>query len=312
MVANGLGGSNPLPDREGTKRMNRRKFMETAAASACFTILPRNVLGGAGVIAPSDKITLAHIGTGTEGLREMTKLIAVPEIQIVSVCDPSKYAVGYRDWGKDGLLNDLRNALGKPGWRAGTEGTVPGGREVARDFVESYYATQRPGGNFKGCSSYADFRELLEKEKDVDAVKIMTPDHLHGIASIACMKRGKHVIMHKPIANRLEEARLVIDTAREKGVATHFMPWDSNGSMDQVMAWINGGAIGKLREIHNWTNRPVWPQYAHLPYATPPIPDGFDWDLWLGPEADRPYSPDYTHMVFRGWYDFGGGSVDGL
>ncbi len=85
----------------------------------------------------------------------------------------------------------------------------------------------RPGGTFKGCSSYADFRELLDKEKDVDAVKIMTPDHLHGVISIAAMKRGKHVIMHKPIANRLEEARLVIDTAREKGVATHFMPWES-------------------------------------------------------------------------------------
>jgi hypothetical protein len=107
----------------------------------------------------------------------------------------------------------------------------------------------------------------------------------------------------------LEEARLVIDTAREKGVATHFMPWDANGSMDQVMTWINGGAIGTLREIHNWTNRPVWPQYTNLPTAAPPIPEGFDWDLWLGPEAARPYSPDYTHMVFRGWYDFGGGSM---
>jgi len=87
------------------------------------------------------------------------------------------------------------------------------------------------------------------------------------------------------------------------------MPWDSNGSMEQVMAWIDGGAIGALREIHNWTNRPVWPQYTNLPSTTPPIPEGFDWDLWLGPEADRPYSPDYTHMVFRGWYDFGGGSM---
>lgn len=136
----------------------------------------------------------------------------------------------------------------------------------------------------------------------------MTPDHLHGVISIACMKRGKHVIMHKPIANRLQEARLVIDTARKTGVATHFMPWEANGSMDQVMAWINAGAIGTLREIHNWTNRPVWPQYTTIPAAAP-IPDGFDWDLWLGPEAERPYSPDYTHMVFRGWYDFGGGSM---
>jgi len=137
----------------------------------------------------------------------------------------------------------------------------------------------------------------------------MTPDHLHGVISIACMKRGKHVIMHKPIANRLREAKLVIDTARQTGVATHFMPGDVNGSMDQVMAWINGGAIGALREVHNWTNRPVWPQYTKLPTVTTPVPEGFDWDLWLGPEAARPYSPDYTHMVFRGWYDFGGGSM---
>jgi hypothetical protein len=289
--------------------MNRRKFIGTAAASACFTIIPRHVLGGAGIVAPSDKITLAHIGTGTEGLHEMPALIAIPEIQIVTVCDPSKHAVGYRDWSRDYILNSLRQTLGKPEWRAGSEGTVLGGRDVAQDFVDSYYASQRPGGTFKGCSSYADFRELLEKEKDVDAVKIMTPDHLHGVVSIACMKRGKHVMMHKPLSNRLEEARLVIETAREKGVATHFMPWDANGSMDQVMAWINGGAIGTLREIHNWTNRPVWPQYTNLPTDRPPVPDGFDWDLWLGPEAERPYSPNYTHMVFRGWYDFGGGCM---
>lgn len=288
--------------------MNRRKFLETASASACFTIIPRHVLGGSGVVPPSDKITLAYIGTGTQGLREMPRLIAIPEIQIVAVSDPSKHAVGYRDWGRDDLLNGLRKALGKPDWMAGTEGTVPGGRDVAKDFVETYYAAQRPGETFKGCASYADFRELLDKEKGVDAVKIMTPDHLHGVISIASMKRGKHVIMHKPIANRLQEARLVIDTARQTGVATHFMPWDVNGSMDQVMAWIDGGAIGALREIHNWTNRPVWPQYTNIPTAAV-VPEGFDWDLWLGPEAERPYSPDYTHMVFRGWYDFGGGSM---
>lgn len=288
--------------------LNRREFLETASASAAFTILPRHLLARSGVVPPSDKITLAHIGTGTQGLREMPRLMANPEIQIVAVCDPSQHAIGYRDWGKDDLLNELRTVLDKPDWMAGTEGTVPGGRDVAKNFVETYYATEQAGGAFKGCSSYADFRELLEKEKDVDAVKIMTPDHLHGVISITCMTKGKHVIMHKPIANRLLEAKMVIDTARKTGVATHFMPWEANGSMDQVMAWINGGAIGDLREIHNWTNRPVWPQYTAIPTADS-IPDGFDWDLWLGPEAERPYSHDYTNMVFRGWYDFGGGSM---
>jgi hypothetical protein len=79
--------------------------------------------------------------------------------------------------------------------------------------------------------------------------------------------------------------------------------------METVMSWINAGAIGTLTEVHNWTNRPVWPQYPTIPVDTPPVPNGFDWDLWLGPESDRPYHPDYTNMVFRGWYDFGGGSM---
>jgi len=287
--------------------ISRREFLGTAAASAAFTIVPSYVLGGPGVVAPSDKITLAYIGTGTQGLREMLPLLAAPEIQIVSVCDPSKHAVGYRDWSSDSLLKEIRSTLGKPDWAS--EGVIPGGRDVAKDIVETFYAAKRPGGAFNSCSSYADFRELLDKEKDLDAVKIMTPDHLHGVISIAAMKKGKHVIMHKPIANRLEEARLVIDTAREKGVSTYFMPWDANGSMEQVLAWIKDGSIGTLREVHNWTNRPVWPQYTSIPTDTPAIPDGFDWDLWLGPESARPYHPDYTHMVFRGWYDFGGGSM---
>jgi len=290
--------------------MNRRKFLGGAAASAAaFTIVPRHVLGGLGTVAPSDKITMAVIGTGTQGLREMASLLPIPEIQVVAVCDPSQYAVGYRDWSADGLLNDLRRLVGKSDWGAGTEGTIPGGRDVGKDAVETYYANKRPGGSFKGCSSYADFRELLDKEKDLNAVKIMTPDHLHGIVSLAAMKKGKHVMLHKPIANRLKEAKLVIDTARQRGVATYFLPWGANGSMDQVMAWIKDGAIGTLREVHNWTNRPVWPQYATIPTRTPAVPKGFNWDLWLGPERERPYHPNYTHMVFRGWYDFGGGTL---
>jgi hypothetical protein len=292
-----------------TSEPNRRKFLGTAAGVAAFTIVPRHVLGGPAYVPPSDKITLAYIGVGTQGLREMMTLLQAPEIQIVSVCDPNKDAVGYRDWSRSGLLNQIRTTIGRTDWWAGGEGVIPGGRDAAKDIVDTFYANQRAADPLKGCSSYADYRELLEKEKDLDAVKIMTPDHLHGTIGMAAMKRGKHVIVHKPIANRLQEAKAVIDMARAKNVATHFMPWDSNGSMEPVMAWIRDGAIGTLREVHNWTNRPVWPQYATLPSETVPVPKGFDWDLWLGPEATRPYHPNYTHMVFRGWYDFGGGSM---
>lgn len=296
---------------QANKGMDRRKFVAmTTSAAIGFTIVPRHVLGGGDFVAPSDKITLAYIGVGTQGIRELLPMLAVPQIQVVAVCDPNKEARGYRDWGTTYLLNEIRKTLNKPDWSPGGDGTIPGGLDNGRNIVETYYASVRPEQSFKGCNAYADARELLEKEKDLDAVKVMTPDHLHGVLAAAAIRRGKHVLMHKPLSNRLIEGKKVIEIARKSPkVITHLVPWDSNGSMDTVMTWINGGAIGTLREVHNWTNRPVWPQYPELPTDKPPVPDGFSWDLWLGPEAERPYHPAYTHMVFRGWYDFGGGSM---
>ncbi len=290
--------------------LSRRKFVGMAATSAIgFTILPRHVLGGKGFIAPSDKITLGYIGTGTQGIRELLPMLAVPEIQVIAVCDPSKEARGYKDWSKEGLKNEIRRAIKKSDWEPGGDNTIPGGRDNGKSIVDTYYANVHPELKYKGCNAYADVRELLDKEKDLNAVKILTPDHLHGIISMAALKRGKHVIVHKPLSNRLLEGKKVIDMARNNKAITHLIPWDSNGSMETVMKWINAGAIGKLKEVHNWTNRPVWPQYPEIPADKPAVPEGFDWDLWLGPEADRPYHPNYTHMVFRGWYDFGGGSM---
>src|SRR3990172_6528477 len=140
-------------------------------------------------------------------------MLAVPEIQVVSVCDPNKDSDDYVDWSKDGLRRAIAEGLGRPQWREGRAG-IPGGREVAREVVELYYANKTASGQFKGCASYADFRELLEREKGLDAVRIMTPDHLHATIAIAAMKKGRHVVMHKPLANRVQEARWVIETAR--------------------------------------------------------------------------------------------------
>jgi len=297
-----------LPDNN--REISRRKFVAmTATAGVGFTIVPRHVLGK-GWIAPSDRITLAYIGLGTQGIRELLPLLAVPELKVVAVCDPNKEARGYRDWGINYLKDEIRKTLNNPGWNPGGENTIPGGRDNGKEIVDTYYSQVRGEQNVKGCNAYADARELLEKEKDVDAVKIMTPDHLHGVLAMAAIKRGKHVLMHKPVSNRLVEGMNTIDLARSHPkVITHLIPWDSNGSMDTVMSWINAGAIGKLTEIHNWTNRPVWPQYPELPTDQPPVPQGFNWDLWLGPEEQRAYHPNYTNMVFRGWYDFGGGSM---
>jgi len=299
-------------DTPGKKSLlSRREFVGmTAISAAGFTILPRYVLGGKGFVAPSDTISLAYIGVGSQGTRELCDMLQVPRIRVVAVCDPNKKARGYRDWGPTDLRDQIRETIQDPNWTPGGDHLIPGGRDNAKEVIDTYYKNVAKLDQYNGCKAYANVHELFDKEKGIDAVKIMTPDHLHGILCIAAMKRGKNVLVHKPISNRLLEGKKVIEMARNKpNLITHLIPWDSNGDMTPVMNWINAGAIGTLTEIHNWTNRPVWPQYDQLPTDKPPIPDGFDWDLWLGPEAERDYSPDYTNMVFRGWYDFGGGSM---
>ncbi|MCX6628577.1 MAG: Gfo/Idh/MocA family oxidoreductase [Candidatus Solibacter sp.] len=288
---------------------NRRKFVGIAAASGLFSIVPRHVLGGQGYVPPSDKITMAHIGCGTEGTRELvTGLIQDPQVQIVAVCDPVKNATNYLDWSKNGIRDSVRRLLDEPGFNEGVPG-IRGGRDQFQQIVQKYYAKARGLKDFK-VASYADFRELLEKEKDIDAVKIMTPDHLHATIGVAAMNKGKNILVHKPLANRMNETKLIMETARKTKVATHFLAFQGGGaSVERIVARIKDGAIGPLREVHNWTDRPVWPQYTELPTERPPVPEGFDWNLWLGPERDRPYHPNYTHMVFRSWYDFGGGCI---
>jgi len=288
--------------------MNRREFLTGAAATAAFTIVPRRVLGGAGHVAPSDKITLACIGFGTQAIREISGILASPDVEVVAVCDVDRDGAGYLEWGRNQIRDGIRRMLDSSSWREGVN-AVPGGLNVGKEIVDGFYAKWRGDEPRKGCATYVDFRELLEKEKDVTAVKVMTPDHTHAAISLAALKRGMNVIVHKPLANRVREARAVIDAARAAKVATHFLPASEGTSQKQALEMIRNGAIGTLREIHNWSMRPMWPQFATIPTDTPPVPAGFDWTLWLGPSLDRPYHPAYTHTNFRSWYEFGGGSI---
>jgi hypothetical protein len=298
------------PEIQNPKQgVSRRSFLVAGGAAAtAFMVVPRQVLGGPGFVPPSEKINLAYIGCGTQGLREMLGLLSMPEFQIVAVCDPVRDGRDYVDWSKDGLRSDIAAALNRPEWRT-DKPWIPGGREVAKEIIGISYANQRRVSSAKECASYADFRELLDRETDLNAVKIMTPDHLHATIAVAAMHKGKHVMMHKPLANRLRESRLVIETARSSGVATHFSPASDGANIRQIKVWIDQGAIGQLQEIHNWSNRPVWPQYAAVPLDRPSVPEDLDWQLWLGPSQDRPYHPNYTNAVFRGWYEFGGGAI---
>lgn len=291
------------------KKVNRRKFIGAAAATAAtISIVPSHVIAGTGHIPPSDRITIANIGCGTQGLREMPEMLENPEVQVLAVCDPNKFSLDYLDWSPNGIKNGIRKTLKNKTWGADYKG-IPGGRDIGKDYVEKFYAKNKASDRYNGCTSYEDFRELLANEKDLDAIKIMTPDHLHATIALAGLQAGKHVITHKPIANRMKEARLVMDMVRKTGLQTHLQAWEEKPEYDLILSWIKDGVIGKLQEIHNWSARPVWPQFPKAPEGSEPIPKDFNWDLWLGPVPDRPYHSNYTHNVFRGWYDFGGGSM---
>ena len=289
------------------KKINRRKFVSAASTSAlAFTIVPRHVLGK-GYIAPSDKINVANIGCGTQGIYEMPDLLENDNIKVTAVCDVNKYTTDYKDWSNSRVKNTIRRTTGDSTWGQFIKG-IPGGLDIGKMFVDKYYSGASTD-NAKGCKAYEDYRDLLEKETDIDVVKIMTPDHTHGCIALDAMKKGKHVITHKPISNRLREGMMVIEGAKKYNVKTHLLAWEDKPNYRLIKKWIDDGVIGDLKEIHNWSFRPVWPQYFGSFEEEMKIPEGFNWQLWLGPEKDRPYHLNYTHNVFRGWYDFGGGSI---
>jgi predicted dehydrogenase len=289
----------------GSRSVSRRRFLETGASTAAVTLVARHVLGGPRFVAPSDRINVGYVGCGTQGLRQLMQALARPELRIAAVADPNRRSENYVEWSRFELRDKIRRFLSDPGWATGAR-ACPCGREVAKQLVDRHYAASADGGS----AAYADFREMLAKEKGLDAVYCMTPDHLHAAVSLAGLRAGKHAITHKPLSNVMREARLVIAAARETGAATHMFCNAGLETTADISEWIASGAIGPVREVHNWSTRPFWPQgMTSRPSETVPVPEGLDWDLWLGPVPHRPYHPAYTNAVFRGWYDFGTGAL---
>ena len=289
-------------------QMNRRKFLRDVAAVSAFTIVPRRVLGGQGYTAPSDMILLAQVGCGTQAQRQVNAgMVRRPDLQFVAVVDPNRDTQNYVDWSQWGNRNTIRRFLEEPEWGASDDG-IRAGRDVAKEIMEIYYRKHnRPSA---GIRSYEDFREMLEKEHDIQGIVNITPDHQHGPINIAALRKGKAAISHKPVASVLYEVRRTLDAARTSGAPSHLLAYSNNPDRHLLAAWIKGGVIGTVREVHNWTNRPFWPQgmQEYLPSGGP-VPGGFNWALWQGPEPDRPYHPAYTFAVYRGWYAYGAGCL---
>ena len=181
---------------------------------------------------------------------------------------------------------------------------------------------ERAAGTFAKhpqAAKYRDYREMLEKEKDkIDAVLVAVPDHTHAPASMYAIKKGKHVYCEKPLTRTVFEARAIAQAAREAKVATQMgnqgMAFEGNRLINE---WIWDGAIGPVREVHVWSDRPThqgklpfwWAQGIERPKETPPVPSTLDWNLWLGSAPNRPYHPAYVPFAWRGWWDFGSGGL---
>ncbi len=158
---------------------------------------------------------------------------------------------------------------------------------------------------------YKDFRKMLDKEdRHIDAVTVSTPDHLHAVQALQAMGMGKHVYCQKPLAHSIYEVRLMVESAQKNKVVTQMgNQGHANSDTRRLIELIQANVLGNVREIHVWTDRPIWPQGMERPIEIKPIPSTLDWDLWLGPAPYRPYHPAYVPFKWRGWWDFGTGAL---
>ena len=293
--------------------VNRREFVTDAGKlAAAAMIVPRHVLGGVGFQAPSDTLNIAVVGFGGMGSGNAQELSKTDNI--VAICDV--------DWAysESKVASGLKDDKGNPN---------PDGLKFQEKFLKA--------------KRYVDFREMLEKQKDIDAVVIATPDHLHAVVAKAAMQMGKHVYVQKPLTYSVYEARALrkLALSNPKLVTQMGNQGHSSEGARLINEWIQAGIIGPVREVHVWTNRPVvyWPQGVPRPSGLPinapplnpagnpwsfrkvnevlaaamgtyPVPPGLRWDLYVGPVAqDVAYHPIYHPFNWRGWLDFGAGAL---
>jgi predicted dehydrogenase len=257
------------PSNKGTP-ISRRDFLgATATAAAGMMIVPRHVLGGPGITAPSDKLNIGCVGVGGKGTSDIW---SVSTENIAALCD----------------VDDTHMA----------------------EFLKHERNDPQHQIMYDKANKYRDFRVMLEKEKSLDAITVSVPDHNHAVIAMMAIKMGKHTFVQKPLTHTVKEARVLKKAAQDAGIVSQMGNQGHAGEGARLInEWIWDGAIGDVREVHVWTNRPIWPQGIDAPKEIPSVPSTLDWNIWLGPARFRPYHPALCHFVWRGWWDYGTGAL---
>jgi len=164
---------------------------------------------------------------------------------------------------------------------------------------------------YPGSKGYTDYRKLFDElGKSIDAVTVSTPDHMHFHAALRAVQMGKHTYVQKPLTHSIWEARKLANEARKAKVVTQMGNQAHAGEpIRRAVELIRSGVIGKVKEVHSWTNRPIWPQGLEKKLTAQEVPKNMDWDLWIGPAPMRPYNSGYAPFKWRGWWDFGTGAL---
>jgi predicted dehydrogenase len=275
---------------DSSSRLNRRSLLRktagaVAAGFAFPAVVPGSALGLGRRPAPSNRVALAVIGTGNQGFNDLRSFLRDDRVQVVAVCDVNRESPGY--------------------W----EGKV-GGREPARRLVEEQYAKDKPSGTYRGCDAHVDFREVLGRN-DIDAVEVCTPDHWHAIPVIEACKAGKDIYCQKPLSLTVAEGRAMSYAVNKtKVVFQTGSQQRSDPRFRRACELVRNGRIGELRTVR------VGLPEGRKDYAKTgdhkkpePVPEGFEYDRWLGPAPDAPYAPARCHVNFRWIYDYSGGQV---
>lgn len=274
---------NALMDhRQASGKTNRREFIgKTLAAVAAPYVVPSSVFGAN---APSNRINIGCIGTGNQGTNDMRGFLQNEDVRVVAVCDVNRGSGGYR------TADQVR------------------GLEPARKIVEEFYAKESKTGRYTGCDAYGDFRQVIERD-DIDAVLVVTPDHWHAIPTIMAARAGKDIYCEKPLSLTIAEGRAMVDAVRRYGAilqtGTHHR---SKQHMRYACELVQNGYIGKLKRIVCVLG-PHGSRKDIQNWEPTPVPDGFDYDTWLGPAPWVPHHKDRCFYHFRFGADYSGGET---